>query len=85
MAKDQKVRILVGTRKGAFVVTSDLRRKNWKLGPPALDSTDVYHVAADPRHPGSIYAAANSVFWGPTLRHSKNWGKTSSPTTRYFL
>ncbi|HEY6238530.1 MAG TPA: exo-alpha-sialidase [Thermoplasmata archaeon] len=76
MAKEQKVRILVGTRKGAFVVTSDLRRKSWKIGTPALDSTDVYHMAADPRHPGSLYAAANSVFWGPTLRHSKNWGKT---------
>jgi photosystem II stability/assembly factor-like uncharacterized protein len=76
MAKDQKVRILVGTRKGAFVVTSDRARKSWKVGPSALDSTDVYHVAADPRHPGVLYAAANSTFWGPMVQHSTDWGKT---------
>ncbi|HEV2316813.1 MAG TPA: exo-alpha-sialidase [Thermoplasmata archaeon] len=76
MSKDQKIRILVGTRKGAFVATSDLRRKSWKIGTSALGSADVYHVAADPRHPGTLYAAANSAFWGPMVQRSTDWGKT---------
>lgn len=76
MAKDQKVRILVGTRKGAFVVTADRQRKTWKIGPSALDSNDVYHVVADPRRPGHLYAAANSEFWGPMVQKSVDWGKT---------
>lgn len=76
MTADQKVRILVGTRKGAFVVSSDRRRRSWKIGPSTLDSSDVYHVAADPRHPGHLYAAANSEFWGPMVQRSTDWGKT---------
>jgi hypothetical protein len=80
MAKDQKVRILVGTRKGAFVASSDRRRRSWKIGPAALGSSDVYHVASDPRHPGHLYAAANSEFWGPMVQQSRDWGKTWNET-----
>ncbi len=80
MARDQKVRILVGTRKGLFVVTSDRRRRSWKIGPSALDSSDVYHVVADARHPGNLYAAANSEFWGPMVQQSRDWGKTWKET-----
>ncbi len=76
MAKDQKVRILLGTRKGAFIATSDRRRRTWKISAPALESNDVYHVAADPRHPGHLYAAANNEFWGPMVQQSSDWGKT---------
>ena len=67
MAKDRKVRILVGTRKGTYVVEGDARRKTWKVGPMAHDGSEVYHVVADPRHPGEIYAAVNSGFWGPMV------------------
>jgi photosystem II stability/assembly factor-like uncharacterized protein len=76
MAKGQEVRILVGTRKGLHVVKGDLRRRSWKIGSPSLDMNDVYHVVADPRHPGSLYAAANSTFWGPMVQQSLDWGKT---------
>jgi hypothetical protein len=76
MTKGRQVRILVGTRKGVHVVKSDLRRRRWKIGPPSLDGSDVYHVVADARHPGSLYAAANSAFWGPMVQRSLDWGKT---------
>jgi photosystem II stability/assembly factor-like uncharacterized protein len=76
MAKDEKVRILIGTRKGAYVVTGDRRRKSWKVGKPGLQQSDIYHLAADPRHPGHLYAAANSGFWGPMVQGSRDWGKT---------
>jgi hypothetical protein len=80
MAKDDRVRILVGTRKGAYVVEGDKRRSRWKVGPMAHEGSDVYHVAADPRHPGDLYAAVNSWFFGPTLWRSRNWGKTWKET-----
>jgi hypothetical protein len=76
MAKDQTVRILVGTRKGTYIVVGNRARRTWKVGAMAHDGTDVYHVVADPRHPGDVYAAVNSPFWGPMVQRSRNWGKT---------
>ncbi len=75
MAKDRKVRILVGTRKGTYIVESDARRKGWKVGPVAHAGNEVYHVVADPRHPGVVYAAVNNGFWGPSVQKSTDWGK----------
>ncbi len=76
MAKDSKIRILVGTRKGSFVVVGDRGRKRWKVVARGQEMNDVYHVVADPRHPGQLYSAANNTFWGPELHKSTNWGKT---------
>ncbi|MGI0054951.1 MAG: WD40/YVTN/BNR-like repeat-containing protein [Thermoplasmata archaeon] len=76
MERNNKVRILVGTRKGTYVVEGDRARKRWKVGPQAHAGAEVYHVVADPRHPGDLYALANSGFWGPMVQRSRNWGKT---------
>ncbi len=76
MARNEKVRILLGTRKGTYVVEGDVRRKRWKVGPVAHGGSDIYHVVADPRHPGDLYAAVNDSFWGPMVQRSDNWGKT---------
>ncbi len=73
--RDRAVRILVGTRKGAYVVTGDPKRQRWKVGPVAHGGKDVFQVAADPRHPGELYAAVNSDFWGPSVQKSRDWGK----------
>lgn len=75
MAKSQ-VRVLLGTRKGTYVVEGDAKRKKWKVMPAAHPGNEVYHVVADPRHPGDLYAAVNNDFWGPALQRSRNWGKT---------
>jgi photosystem II stability/assembly factor-like uncharacterized protein len=75
MPKDGKVRILLGTRKGTYIVEGDSTRRHWKIGPAAHDGADVYHVVADPRHPGDLYAAVNNPFWGPMVQRSTNWGK----------
>ncbi len=76
MKRDNKVRILVGTRKGTYVVEGDASRRRWKVGPAAHVGSEVYHVVADPRHPGDLYAAVNSGFWGPMVQRSRDWGKT---------
>lgn len=88
MPRDNKVRILVGTRKGTYVVEGTRRRDSWKVLPVAHEGSDVYHVVADPRHPGDLYAAVNNVFWGPMLQRSRNWGKSwqeiATPLTALF-
>jgi hypothetical protein len=71
---DGKVRVLVGTRKGGYILTSNRARKTWDVKGPFQPGVDVFHVVADPRHPGEVYAAANSGFWGPMLVKSKDWG-----------
>jgi hypothetical protein len=72
---EKKVRVLVGTRKGTYIVESDRRRRNWKVRPVSNAGREVYHVTADPRHPGTLYAAVNSGFWGPIVYRSPDWGK----------
>ena len=76
MAAEAKVRVLVGTRKGTYVVEGDRGRKRWKVGPVAHAGDEIYHVVADPRHPGDLYAAVNNGFWGPMVQRSRNWGKS---------
>ena len=75
MAKVEELRILVGTRKGTYVVEGNRARKRWRVGPAAHDGSDVFHVVADPRRPGDLYAAVNNGFWGPMVQRSRNWGK----------
>jgi photosystem II stability/assembly factor-like uncharacterized protein len=75
MPKSNKVRILVGTRKGTYIVEGNAQRKKWKVGPVAHPGSEVYHVVADPRHPGDLYAAVNNDFWGPQIERSRDWGK----------
>ena len=75
MSEKGRLRILVGTRKGGYVVEGDVSRKKWKVLPPVGLGRDVFHMAADPRHPGDLYAAVNSGFWGPMVMRSRNWGK----------
>ncbi|MGA8603985.1 MAG: hypothetical protein WB788_02830 [Thermoplasmata archaeon] len=76
MAQNDRLRILIGTRKGTYIVEGDRKRRTWKVGPAAHEGSEVYHVVADPRHPGDVYAAVNNAFWGPQVQRSRNWGKT---------
>lgn len=85
MAAKKQVRVLVGTRKGGYVVESDFARKKWKVGPLFGSGREVFHISGDPRHPGQLYAAVNSGFWGPMVLQSSDWGKkwkeTPAPLT----
>jgi hypothetical protein len=71
---ERKVRVLVGTRKGGYVLESNTTRKKWSVRGPFHEGGDVFHIAADPRHPGTLYAAVNNGWWGPMLMRSRNWG-----------
>lgn len=72
-----RVRVLVGTRKAAFIYTSDERRDQWELSPPIYTGWAVYHMAADLRgHHPRLYAAANHWAWGPSVAKSDDGGSS---------
>jgi photosystem II stability/assembly factor-like uncharacterized protein len=67
--------LLVGTKKGGFVFTSDHKRRDWKVTGPHLKGNEIYHMAYDRRN-GVILASTISGHWGPTVARSEDMGKT---------
>jgi hypothetical protein len=77
-----QVRLLVGTRKAAFIYTSDEKRQRWDLSEPMLSGWTIHHAVADTRcDPPKLYAAAKHAVWGPSIARSTDWGKTWTQTT----
>ncbi len=70
------VRLLVGTRKGAFVLTSDGSRKSWKIEGPHFAGWEIYHVKGSPANPERLYASQSSGWFGQVLQRSNDGGKT---------
>jgi hypothetical protein len=70
------VRLLVGTRKGAFVLTSDEKRKDWKVDGPHFAGWEIYHVKGSPVDPNRLYASQTSAWFGQIIQRSDDAGKT---------
>jgi hypothetical protein len=72
----EKVILMVGTGKGAFILKSDAKRKKWKLSEPAMRGTAIEYVVADtrPKKP-VLYAAETNAWFGPRVYRSKDLGK----------
>jgi hypothetical protein len=70
------VRVLVGTRKGAFVLTSDEKRKDWKVDGPHFPGWEIYHVKGSPVDPDRLYAGQSSGWFGQVMQRSNDGGKT---------
>ena len=70
------VRVLVGTRKGAFVLTSDKGRKKWEVSGPHFAGWELYHVKGSPLNPDRIYASQSSGWFGQMIQRSDDGGKT---------
>ena len=70
------VRVLVGTRKGAFVLTSDGKRGNWKVDGPHFAGWEIYHVKGSPADPNRVYASQSSSWFGQVIQRSSDGGKT---------
>jgi len=71
-----KVRVLVGTKKGAFILTSDGARKNWEISGPHFAGWEVYHLKGSPADPNRIYASQSSGWFGQIIQRSDDGGKT---------
>lgn len=78
------VRILVGTRKGAFVLTSDGARKAWDVGGPYFPGWEIYHVKGSPVAPDRIYASQSSGWFGQQIQRSDDGGKSWEPVDNTF-
>ena len=78
------VRVLVGTHKGAFVMTSDVKRKEWDISGPHFTGWDIYHVKGSPVDPNRIYAAQNTGWFGQVIQRSDDGGKTWNPVGNKF-
>ena len=71
-----RVRVLVGTRKGAFVLTADAKRKHWDVDGPHFAGWEIYHVKGSPADPDRLYASQSSAWFGQVVQRSSDGGKT---------
>ncbi len=79
-----KVRVLVGTRKGAFVITSDGKREDWKISGPHFAGFELYHLKGSPVDPNRIYASQCSGWFGQIIQRSNDGGETWEPVGNKF-
>lgn len=73
------VRVLVGTRKGAFVLTSDGKRQQWDVYGPHFGGWELYHIKGSPADPNRLYASQSSSWFGQIIQRSDDGGKTWEP------
>jgi photosystem II stability/assembly factor-like uncharacterized protein len=71
-----RIRVLVGTRKGAFILTSDATRKRWGVSGPHFGGWEIYHLKASPADPDRIYVSQTSSWFGQVIQRSDDGGKT---------
>ena len=79
------VRVLVGTRKGAFILTSDGKRQKWDVAGPFFGGWEMYHLKGSPVDPNRIYASQTSGWFGQQIQRSDDGGKTWTPVGNKFL
>ena len=70
------VLLMVGTRKGSFLLSSDPSRQSWQVQDPFSPGGDVFHLTYDPRNGGRILSATNYMIWGPQIEFSDDLGQT---------
>ena len=80
-----KVRVLVGTRKGAFVLTSDGKRERWDVSGPHFGGWEIYHVTGSAADPNRLYASQSSGWFGQIIQRSDDGGKTWEPVGNTFV
>ena len=71
-----QVRVLVGTRKGAFILTADAQRNRWEVSGPHFAGWEIYHVNGSPVNPNRLYASQNTSWFGQMLQRSDDGGQT---------
>ncbi len=70
------VRVLVGTKKGAFILTADGKRKDWKVDGPFFAGWEIYHLKGSTVDPNRIYVSQTSGWFGQVIQRSDDGGKT---------
>ena len=70
------VRVLVGTRKGAFILTSDGKRQKWDVSGPHFGGWEIYHMKGSPANPNRLYASQSTGWFGQIVQRSDDGGQT---------
>jgi photosystem II stability/assembly factor-like uncharacterized protein len=78
------VRVLVGTRKGAFILTSDEKRAEWEVSGPHFAGWEVFHVKGSAVNPERLYASQSTGWFGQLIQRSDDGGKTWEPVGNDF-
>jgi len=78
------IRLLVGTRKGGFVLTSDGQRERWEVSGPHFGGWEVYHLKGSPVDPNRLYASQSSSWFGQVIQRSNDGGRTWEPVGNEF-
>jgi photosystem II stability/assembly factor-like uncharacterized protein len=71
-----KIRVLVGTKKGAFILGSDGKRRNWTVSGPHFAGWEIYHLKGSVADPNRIYASQSSGWFGQIIQRSDDGGQT---------
>jgi hypothetical protein len=79
------VRILVGTRKGAFILTADGKRQNWDITGPHFAGWEIYHLKGSPVDSNRLYASQSTGWFGQLIQRSDDGGKTWQPVGNKFV
>ena len=80
-----KVRVLVGTKKGAFILTADAKREQWEVAGPHFAGWEIYHLMGSPADPNRLYASQTSGWFGQMIQRSDDGGKTWAPVGNQFV
>ncbi|HEU4927569.1 MAG TPA: hypothetical protein VFT24_10995 [Vicinamibacterales bacterium] len=80
-----RVRVLAGTRKGAFVLEADGKRQNWSVNGPFFGGWEMYHLKGSPADPNRIYASQSSGWFGQIIQRSNDGGKTWEAVGNKFV
>jgi hypothetical protein len=80
-----KVRVLVGTRKGSFMLFSDAKREQWDISGPYLAGWEIYHLKGSPVNPDRLYASQTSAWFGQVIQRSNDGGNTWEPVGNKYV
>jgi photosystem II stability/assembly factor-like uncharacterized protein len=78
------VRVLVGTKKGAFILTADGQRRNWEVSGPFFAGWEIYHLKASPADPDRLFASQTSGWFGQIIQRSDDGGRSWNPVDNAF-
>src|SRR5438874_7668931 len=78
------VRVLAGTRKGAFVLTADGKRERWDVSGPFFGGWEIYHLKGSPADANRLYASQGTSWFGQLIQRSNDGGKTWEPAGNKF-
>jgi hypothetical protein len=70
------VRLLIGTKKGAFILTADGKRDQWEVSGPHFAGWEIYHAKGSPAQPDRLYVSQTSGWFGQMIQRSEDGGKT---------